>query len=83
MNRSWPSHRIPTVGWVAISARAEEEIRGPILRDFYLDTGILLLFAAATLGFAFAVSRAIAAPIQELRTRIAIPCRRKKNQTGS
>ncbi|MFZ2448116.1 MAG: PAS domain S-box protein [Syntrophobacteraceae bacterium] len=80
MKRVMALSPIRSIGWVAVSARAEEEIRGPILRDFYLDMGILLLFAVAILFFAFGVSRAIATPIQELRTRIASLADGRKNQ---
>lgn len=71
---------IGLTGWVSCSAIAEEEIMAPFLPHIYRNAGIFLLFAVAVLFFAFGVSRTIAAPIRELRARIASLADGRKNQ---
>ncbi|MEN6441688.1 MAG: ATP-binding protein [Syntrophobacter sp.] len=67
-------------GFLSCSIRAREDIRGPIIRGIIEHTVILLVFAAAMIIFAFGVSRTVAAPIEELRNRIASLANGRKNQ---
>ncbi len=71
---------VGSTGWVAVSAISEEDIRAPFLPHIYRAAVIFLLFTLGVLSFAFGVSRTIAAPIQELRARIASIVDGRKNQ---
>ncbi len=71
---------VGSTGWVAVSALSEADIRAPFLPHIYRGAVVFLLFALGVISFAFGVSRNIAAPIRELRARIASLADGRKNQ---
>ncbi|MHB0938697.1 MAG: sensor histidine kinase [Armatimonadota bacterium] len=62
---------IPSIGWVAIATRPEAEVMGPLIRDFLLEVGGLLLVSAAALVLAFLLGRRLIVPIERLQRQAA------------
>ncbi|HEX2924574.1 MAG TPA: ATP-binding protein [Chloroflexota bacterium] len=55
------------LGWVAISARPENEVMAPVREGLISDFALLILIAAGAFGLALYTSRAITDPITRLR----------------
>jgi PAS domain S-box-containing protein len=62
---------IRSLGWVAGASIPEKEVLAPIAKGLLRDLGIFLAVAAGSLLVAFAVSRRISAPIEELRKSVS------------
>ena len=58
---------IPSIGWAAMATRSEAEVMGPLIRDFLLEVGGLLLVSAAALVIAFLLGRRLIVPIERLQ----------------
>jgi PAS domain S-box-containing protein len=58
---------VPSIGWIAASSRAEEEVVGPIISAALQETGLILLVAFVSLLTAVALSRTISTSVISLR----------------
>ncbi len=71
---------VPSSGFLACSIRERTEISGLIGKEILDHAVMLFIFAAAIAIFAYGVFRAVAAPVVELRNRIASLTEGRKNQ---
>ncbi len=54
--------------WVAVAARPESEVIGPLLQPFLRDFGLLVVVALAASAFALLLARGLTSPLSMLQT---------------
>lgn len=63
------AQRMPSTGWVVVSMRPWNEVRGSILRSQAFVLLVVVVSAGVALGLAFALARRLTAPVRELSQR--------------